>query len=85
MDTTTDRRPAVPHLAPEAFAERAAAGGRGGEGGRGRAGARQTLTAPPPHPPAWRGGAPGLGKTMLVRTIADVITAPSAASSSRRT
>ncbi len=71
--TTTD--PAAPKLAPEAFAERADAIER--EVGRVIVGqrelVRQTLTGLLANSHVLLEGVPGLGKTMLVRTIADVI------------
>jgi MoxR-like ATPase len=88
MDTTTDPAPetaggttaagataAAPHLSPEAFAERAAAIER--EVGKVIVGqrelVRQTLTGLLANSHVLLEGVPGLGKTMLVRTIADVI------------
>ena len=84
MDTTTDAAtktaaagPAAgaPHLSPEAFAERAAAIER--EVGKVIVGqrelVRQTLTGLLANSHVLLEGVPGLGKTMLVRTIADVI------------
>src|SRR5881409_3640278 len=75
MDTTTTAEPAVQHLAPEAFAERAAAIER--EVGKVIVGqrelVRQTLTGLLANSHVLLEGVPGLGKTMLVRTIADVI------------
>ena len=66
---------AAPHLAPEAFAERAAAIER--EIGKVIVGqrelVRQTLTGLLANSHVLLEGVPGLGKTMLVRTIADVI------------
>jgi MoxR-like ATPase len=78
--TTTPETAAVPepgaaHLAPEAFAERAAAIER--EIGNVIVGqrelVRQTLTGLLANSHVLLEGVPGLGKTMLVRTIADVI------------
>jgi MoxR-like ATPase len=75
MDTTTTAEPAVQHLAPEAFAERAAAIER--EVGKVIVGqrelVRQTLTGLLANSHVLLEGVPGLGKTMLVRTIAEVI------------
>jgi MoxR-like ATPase len=75
MDTTTTTEAAVQHLAPEAFAERAAAIER--EVGKVIVGqrelVRQTLTGLLANSHVLLEGVPGLGKTMLVRTIADVI------------
>ena len=69
---TTDQ---TPRLAPEAFAERAGAIER--EVGRVIVGqrelVRQTLTGLLANSHVLLEGVPGLGKTMLVRTIADVI------------
>ena len=66
---------AAPHLNPEAFAERAAAIER--EVGKVIVGqrelVRQTLTGLLANSHVLLEGVPGLGKTMLVRTIADVI------------
>jgi MoxR-like ATPase len=66
---------AAPRLAPEAFAERAQAIER--EVGRVIVGqsalVRQTLTGLLANSHVLLEGVPGLGKTMLVRTIADVI------------
>jgi len=66
---------ATPQLAPEAFAERAQAIER--EVGRVIVGqtalVRQTLTGLLANSHVLLEGVPGLGKTMLVRTIADVI------------
>ena len=74
MDTTTTEAP-VPHIAPEAFAERASAIER--EIGKVIVGqrdlVRQTLTGLLANSHVLLEGVPGLGKTMLVRTIADVI------------
>jgi MoxR-like ATPase len=74
--TTTPASPsATPHLEPEAFAERAAAIER--EVGRVIVGqrelVRQTVTGLLANSHVLLEGVPGLGKTMLVRTIADVI------------
>jgi MoxR-like ATPase len=75
MDSTTTAEAAVPRLAPEAFAERAAAIER--EVGTVIVGqrelVRQTLTGLLANSHVLLEGVPGLGKTMLVRTIADVI------------
>ncbi|NJD30216.1 MAG: MoxR family ATPase [Chloroflexi bacterium] len=66
---------ATPRLAPEAFAERAAAIER--EVGKVIVGqrelVRQTLTALLANSHALLEGVPGLGKTMLIRTIGEVI------------
>jgi MoxR-like ATPase len=66
---------AAPHLSPEAFAERAAEIER--EVGKVIVGqrelVRQTLTGLLANSHVLLEGVPGLGKTMLVRTIADVI------------
>jgi MoxR-like ATPase len=74
MDTTTTEA-SVPHLAPEAFAERASAIEQ--EVGKVIVGqrelVRQTLTGLLANSHVLLEGVPGLGKTMLVRTIADVI------------
>jgi MoxR-like ATPase len=74
MDTTTISGTG-PRLAPEAFAERAAAIER--EVGRVIVGqrelVRQTVTGLLANSHVLLEGVPGLGKTMLVRTIADVI------------
>ena len=74
MDST-DPRATAPRLAPEAFAERAQAIER--EVGRVIVGqrelVRQTLTGLLANRHVLLEGVPGLGKTMLVRTIADVI------------
>ena len=74
MDTTATTTEA-PRLAPEAFAERAAAIER--EVGKVIVGqrelVRQTLTGLLANSHVLLEGVPGLGKTMLVRTIADVI------------
>jgi MoxR-like ATPase len=73
--TTTTPTDAAPRLAPEAFAERAQAIER--EVGRVIVGqrelVRQTLTGLLANSHVLLEGVPGLGKTMLVRTIADVI------------
>jgi MoxR-like ATPase len=65
----------APHLSPEAFADRAAAIER--EVGKVIVGqrelVRQTLTGLLANSHVLLEGVPGLGKTMLVRTIADVI------------
>jgi MoxR-like ATPase len=70
--TTTD---AAARLAPESFAERAIAIER--EVGKVIVGqrelVRQTVTSLLAHSHALLEGVPGLGKTMLIRTIADVI------------
>jgi MoxR-like ATPase len=76
METTaTTSDSAVPRLAPEAFAERAAAIER--EIGQVIVGqrelVRQTLTGLLANSHVLLEGVPGLGKTMLVRTISDVI------------
>ncbi|HXG26383.1 MAG TPA: MoxR family ATPase [Candidatus Binatia bacterium] len=76
METTSSpAETAVPRLAPEAFADRAAAIER--EVGRVIVGqrelVRQTLTGLLANSHVLLEGVPGLGKTMLVRTIADVI------------
>jgi MoxR-like ATPase len=76
METTaTTSDSAVPRLAPEAFAERAAAIER--EVGQVIVGqrelVRQTLTGLLANSHVLLEGVPGLGKTMLVRTISDVI------------
>ena len=74
MDTTTTEA-SVSHIAPEAFAERADAIER--EVGKVIVGqrdlVRQTLTGLLANSHVLLEGVPGLGKTMLVRTIADVI------------
>ena len=74
MDTTQTEA-ATPRLAPEAFAERAQAIER--EVGRVIVGqrdlVRQTLTGLLANSHVLLEGVPGLGKTMLVRTIADAI------------
>jgi MoxR-like ATPase len=73
--TTTPSTGPQPHLEPEAFAERAAAIER--EVGRVIVGqrelVRQTVTGLLANSHVLLEGVPGLGKTMLVRTIADVI------------
>ena len=75
MDTTTSETKGVPRLTPEAFADRAGAIER--EVGRVIVGqrelVRQTITALLANSHVLLEGVPGLGKTMLVRTIADVI------------
>src|SRR6185503_5667446 len=75
MDATTTAPASPERLAPEAFAERAAAIER--EVGRVIVGqrdlVRQTLTGLLANSHVLLEGVPGLGKTMLVRTIADVI------------
>jgi hypothetical protein len=75
MDSTATPEVAVPRLAPEAFAERAAAieleVGKVIVGQRELV--RQTLTGLLANSHVLLEGVPGLGKTMLVRTIADVI------------
>ena len=75
METATTADAAVPHLAPEAFAERASAIER--EVGKVIVGqrelVRQTLTGLLANSHVLLEGVPGLGKTMLVRTISDVI------------
>jgi MoxR-like ATPase len=75
MDTTTTAEPAAQRLAPEAFAEHAAGIER--EVGKVIVGqrelVRQTLTGLLANSHVLLEGVPGLGKTMLVRTIADVI------------
>jgi MoxR-like ATPase len=75
MDTTTAQPVADGRLAPEAFAERAALIER--EVGRVIVGqrelVRQTVTGLLANSHVLLEGVPGLGKTMLVRTIADVI------------
>jgi MoxR-like ATPase len=74
-ETAVASEAAVPRLAPEAFAERAAAIER--EIGKVIVGqrelVRQTLTGLLANSHVLLEGVPGLGKTMLVRTIADVI------------
>ena len=71
----TDTTPASPRLAPEAFAERARA--IEAEIGRVIVGqhdlVRQTMTGLLANSHVLLEGVPGLGKTLLVRTIADVI------------
>jgi MoxR-like ATPase len=73
--SATDPAAAAPRLAPEAFAERArtieAEVGRVIVGQRDLV--RQTLTGLLANSHVLLEGVPGLGKTMLVRTIADVI------------
>jgi MoxR-like ATPase len=73
--TSTSDMTIVPHLEPEAFAERAAAIER--EVGKVIVGqrelVRQTLTGLLANSHVLLEGVPGLGKTMLVRTISDVI------------
>ena len=73
--TTSETPTAAPTLTPEAFAERAAA--IEAEVGRVIVGqrdlVRHTLTCLLANGHALLEGVPGLGKTMLVRTIADVI------------
>jgi MoxR-like ATPase len=73
--TAADATPATHRLAPEAFAERAKA--IEAEIGRVIVGqrdlVRQTLTGLLANSHVLLEGVPGLGKTMLVRTIADVI------------
>jgi MoxR-like ATPase len=75
MTTSTAPDQDAPRLAPEAFAERAQAIER--EVGRVIVGqsalVRQTLTGLLANSHVLLEGVPGLGKTMLVRTIADVI------------
>ncbi len=75
MNASTAAEQATPRLAPEAFAERAQAIER--EVGRvivGQAAlVRQTVTGLLANSHVLLEGVPGLGKTMLVRTIADVI------------
>src|SRR3954466_43619 len=75
METTTQAEPAGSRLPPEAFAERAGAIER--EVGRVIVGqrelVRQTVTGLIANSHVLLEGVPGLGKTMLVRTIADVI------------
>jgi MoxR-like ATPase len=75
METTTMEAGGAPRLTPEAFADRAAAIER--EVGRVIVGqrelVRQTVTALLANSHVLLEGVPGLGKTMLVRTIADVI------------
>ena len=75
MNASSATDQATPQLAPEAFAERAQAIER--EVGRvivGQAAlVRQTLTGLLANSHVLLEGVPGLGKTMLVRTIADVI------------
>jgi MoxR-like ATPase len=73
--TATDAAPSGQRLAPEAFAERAKA--IEAEVGRVIVGqrdlVRQTMTGLLANSHVLLEGVPGLGKTMLVRTIADVI------------
>ena len=75
METTTMEAGGAPRLTPEAFAERASAIER--EVGRVIVGqrelVRQTVTVLLANSHVLLEGVPGLGKTMLVRTIADVI------------
>jgi MoxR-like ATPase len=75
MATTSTAEMTVPHIVPEEFAERAAAIER--EVGKVIVGqrelVRQTLTGLLANSHVLLEGVPGLGKTMLVRTIADVI------------
>ncbi|HEX9550918.1 MAG TPA: MoxR family ATPase [Candidatus Limnocylindrales bacterium] len=75
METKTIEAGDSPRLTPEAFADRAAAIER--EVGRVIVGqrelVRQTVTALLANSHVLLEGVPGLGKTMLVRTIADVI------------
>ena len=75
MDTTTTAEAAVPRLAPEAFAERAAVIER--EVGRVIVGqrelVRQTLTGLLANSHVLLEGVPGLGKTMLVRTMSEAL------------
>jgi MoxR-like ATPase len=75
METTTREPGGAPRLTPEAFADRATAIER--EVGRVIVGqrelVRQTVTALLANSHVLLEGVPGLGKTMLVRTIADVI------------
>jgi MoxR-like ATPase len=75
METTTMEAGGAPRLTPEAFAERASEIER--EVGRVIVGqrelVRQTVTALLANSHVLLEGVPGLGKTMLVRTIADVI------------
>ena len=75
MDSSTTLDSSAPRLAPEAFAERAQAIER--EVGRVIVGqrdlVRQTVTGLLANSHVLLEGVPGLGKTMLVRTIADVI------------
>jgi MoxR-like ATPase len=73
--TTTDHAASTAHISPETFAERAQAIER--EVGRVIVGqrdlVRQTMTGLLANSHVLLEGVPGLGKTMLVRTIADVI------------
>ena len=75
MNPSTSTDQPMPKLAPEAFAERAQAIER--EVGRVIVGqtalVRQTLTGLLANSHVLLEGVPGLGKTLLVRTIADVI------------
>jgi MoxR-like ATPase len=75
MDATATRKGAAPQLAPEQFSDRAARIEQ--EVGRVIVGqrdlVRHTLTCLLANGHALLEGVPGLGKTMLVRTIADVI------------
>jgi MoxR-like ATPase len=75
METTIMEAGGAPRLTPEAFADRAAAIER--EVGRVIVGqrelVRQTVTTLLANSHVLLEGVPGLGKTMLVRTIADVI------------
>jgi MoxR-like ATPase len=75
METTTMEAGGAPRLTPEAFADRAAAieleVGRVIVGQRELV--RQTVTTLLANSHVLLEGVPGLGKTMLVRTIADVI------------
>jgi len=75
MDDPTSSAPVVERIAPEAFAERAAA--IEGEVGTVIVGqrelVRQTLTCLLANSHALLEGVPGLGKTMLIRTIGEVI------------
>lgn len=75
MNASSATHQATPRLAPEAFAERAQAIER--EVGRVIVGqtalVRQALTGLLAHSHVLLEGVPGLGKTLLVRTIADVI------------
>ena len=75
MEATTQAESTGPRLAPEAFAERASAIER--EVGKVIVGqrelVRQTVTGLLANSHVLLEGVPGLGKTMLVRTIADVI------------
>src|ERR1043165_4626220 len=75
MDATTTAPAATERLAPEASAERGTASGR--EVGKVIVGqrelVRQTMTGLLANSHVLLEGVPGLGKTMLVRTISDVI------------